>query len=64
MVKDGWHIIKGFDVFVKNGKIIRGMKKDCNGDYVPAFPYRATKYGWSQESPTVTAFRRQNWDLK
>ncbi|MDD6667771.1 MAG: hypothetical protein PUE58_07460 [Lachnospiraceae bacterium] len=64
MVKDGWHIVKGFDVFVKDGKITRGIKKDYNGDYVPAFPYRSTKEGWSQETPTVAAFRRDNWTLK
>ena len=53
-VKDGWHEICGRSVYVENGCIDHGMK---NNDTVSAYPYRASKDGWSRiESITVAAF--------
>ena len=58
-MKDGWHKISGFDVYVEDGKIIRGTKEDSNGSIIPAYPYRACKEGgWDLEQyMTVNAFR-------
>jgi hypothetical protein len=42
-VRDGWHKIKGMDVYVENGKVVRGTK--LNGQ-LPAYPYEYVKeYG-------------------
>ena len=30
-VKDGWHKVYGEDVYVENGKVVRGVTKDVNG---------------------------------
>lgn len=50
-LEDGWHTICGYDVYVKNGCVMRGTKLDHNGHEVPAAPYvvNAAKYGggWS-----------------
>lgn len=27
MAKDGWHEVYGEDVYVENGKVVRGVKK-------------------------------------
>lgn len=45
-MKDGWHIVDGFEVYVENDRIIRGMREDRNGYKVTAYPYRKdTKTG-------------------
>ena len=41
IVKDGWHKVYGYDVYVKDGIVKRAIS---NG--VTAYPYRITKYGW------------------
>ena len=42
-VKDGWHKIKGMDIYVENGKVTHGTK--LNGQ-LPAYPYEYVKeYG-------------------
>ena len=65
-VKDCWHVIKGSEVYVEGGKILRGVKNDTNGSRVPAYPYKwESKYNaWCKGTPTVSAFRHDNWDLK
>lgn len=30
-IKDGWHLIKGYEVYVKSGRVIRGIREDVNG---------------------------------
>ncbi len=55
MIKDGWHTIKfqdeileitkEYDVYVENGIVLRGTKKDSNGNDVPAYPYRSCRNG-------------------
>ena len=53
---DGWHKIGPYKVYVEYGVIIRGMKKDQNGQWIPAYPYRSRKqypgsrqYYWVRE---------------
>ena len=59
-IKDGWHFIKGFDVYVEDGYIMRCKKLDRNGSDVPASVYRWNrKYSsWSKEGLiTIENFR-------
>lgn len=62
-IKDGWHIIKGCEVYVENGRVIRGVKNDINGGRVPAYPYKSVEDGWMIGEPAVSTFRRSNWKL-
>lgn len=66
VIKDGWHVILGYEVYVENGLVIRGIKEDSNGSPVTAYPYRAQMKkcyygqfisGWYQEDMSVDAFR-------
>ena len=43
MVKDGWHVCHGYDVYVLNGYVRGAMKKDRNGGLVSAAVYRWDK---------------------
>lgn len=55
MARDGWHTVYGNPVYVENGKVVRGMKKDHNGGWVAAFPYKASLYGgWTNVSGYYT----------
>ena len=60
-ISDGWHKVSGYDVYIEDGKILRGIKLDHNGSQVTAYPY--VKYngpggGWTSCSGiTVEAFR-------
>lgn len=71
MMKDGWHIVCGYEVYVEDNRIRRGVKKDYNGSLVPAWPYRwLDEYNcWTEECGcTVSAFRsgfyRGTYDMK
>lgn len=58
MIKDGWHVICGYDVYVENGFIVRGIKEDYNRSPVAAYPYRRCRRGgWDQDNMSVDAFR-------
>lgn len=47
-LENGWYTICGYDVYVKNGCVMRGTKPDSNGYDVPAAPYIAySGGGWS-----------------
>lgn len=59
-MKDGWHIIYGYDVYVEDGKIIRGtLGKGLN--YRTAYPYKHFRgqEGWYNVAGmlTISAFR-------
>lgn len=60
MIKDGWHKIYNFDVYVEDDRVLRGIKKDRNGGEVTAYPYSACKTGgWDNASGVkVDTFRR------
>lgn len=38
-MKDGWHVMAGYQVFVEDGKVIRGI---ANGE--PVYPYRRIEF--------------------
>ena len=38
-VKDGWHQVKEFSLYVENGEVLRAMKYDHNGSLVSAQIY-------------------------
>lgn len=39
-ISDGWHVAAGYDVLIEDGQVIRGMKRDRNGQNVAAYIYR------------------------
>ena len=41
--KDGWHIVYGQNVYVENGKVILGTRKDKNNSEVTCYPYEYNK---------------------
>lgn len=57
-IKDGWHTICGYEVYVEDGYILRGVSS-TDWRQVPTHVYRACKpSGWSSTGPiTVDAFR-------
>jgi hypothetical protein len=38
-IKDGWHVVYGESVYVENGKVTHGVKKDENNSEVTSYPY-------------------------
>jgi hypothetical protein len=42
-IKDGWHVVYNEDVYVENGKVVRGVTKDYNGSEVTSYPYEYNK---------------------
>lgn len=57
-MKDGWHVICGCEVYVEDGKIIRGVLQKSPLNRVAAWVYRSVGHGWSREdSISVAAFR-------
>lgn len=58
-MKNGWHTICGYDIFVENNRVLRGTKYDHNHDLVTAYPYRKCKTGgWDNCSGiSVSTFR-------
>ena len=60
IVSDGWHDIAGYRVYVEDGKVMRGIKRDYNGGIVSASVYRGSwRGGWDNENGynSVAAFR-------
>ena len=56
---NGWHIIKGYNVYVEDGYIVRGVRR-YDLSYCTVYPYIPSKYGgWDNASKelTVSAFR-------
>lgn len=43
--RDGWHTLQGYQVYIQNNQILRGLKSDQNGSELTAYPYRISKYG-------------------
>ena len=65
-MKDGWHVIKGFEVYVDDNKVIRGVKKDHSGSEVPAHVYKLDEkmQCWNSVSKVnVNTFRSGKYEL-
>jgi len=58
-MKDGWHVVRGLEVYIENGLVIRGIKTDSNGGRVTAYLYRKARGGgWNKdEGMTVAALK-------
>lgn len=55
-IRDGWHKVYGYDVYVLEGKVIRGTKR---AGTLPAYPYRHINGGkaWiSDREMSLAAF--------
>lgn len=52
MVKDGWHKIGEYsEVYVEDGRVIKGVSYDLSGDSKTVYPYRKAKGGgWDNYS--------------
>lgn len=59
-VSDGWHTVRGYRVYVEDGCIMRGVKRDINGGLVPAYPYKPAFEGGYDlcTGVKVSTFRR------
>lgn len=55
-MKDGWHVICGFDVYIENDRIVRGTL-GAGTSYRAAYPYKQYKNmrGWHNVSGTISA---------
>jgi len=52
-IKDGWHTICGYDMYVEDGKIIRGVE-----DSQTVYVYKSVKDGYTSACPVkVSTFR-------
>lgn len=56
MTKDGWHKVYNENVYVENGKVVRGVALDHNGSKVTTYPYEYSKDNdcWINISGKVT----------
>lgn len=56
-MKDGWHKVYGEDVYVENGRVLRGTT-GSGPAYRPTYPYRWTGNGYTIDTGiTVDALR-------
>lgn len=58
VVKDGWHTIMGYSVYVEDGRVLRGILGEGNAQRT-AFPFRKSKSGgWDNDAGlSVDAFK-------
>lgn len=58
-MRDGWHIISGRKVYIKNSIVKRGIIQRSALDIVPGYVYRRVGTGWGKEDHgvSVAAFR-------
>lgn len=63
-MKDGWHVIKGLEVYVEKGRVIRGWLGSGCINRVPAYPYKWDRKlrAYVKGTPSVSAFRKK-WFL-
>lgn len=57
-IRDGWHTIAGYNVYIENGYIKRGLSNDGSRT---TYPYSSGKYdGWDLDTyMTPDNFRRK-----
>lgn len=51
MPVNGWHRVYNFDVYVENGKVIRGTDENHTRTL---YPYRSDKYGYTNYSGAIS----------
>lgn len=51
-VKDGWHILRGYDVYTENDRVLRCVSY-IGRDRVPSIPYKRRKSGGWDEAVGV-----------
>ena len=58
-ISEGWHKLCGYDVYVEDGYVVRGVTDDWKQGLRTTWVYRASKYGGydSAGKVTVDAFR-------
>lgn len=58
-MKDGWNEFEGYDIYVEDGKVLRGTKKEGLGE-VTVYPYKTCKSGgWDNASGvSLKTFKR------
>lgn len=60
-MKSGWHTVKGYEVYVEDDKVMRGIGKDHNSQEVTVYPYSYLKeynsYTSLSGELTLSAFR-------
>lgn len=58
-ISDGWHKLCGYDVYVEDGRVLRGVTDDRNHGPRTTWVYRASKFGGYESAGKVTvdAFR-------
>lgn len=56
-VKDGWHVLNGWEVWVENGRVVRGIVYNANGRCAGyPYKYRTKSRTWERGTPTVGVF--------
>ena len=57
--RTGWYTVAGYEVYIENGIVKRGIGADPNGSRITVYPYIRSKYGyWDKDtSLTEAAFR-------
>ena len=55
-IKDGWHVLMGYDVYVENSRVLYGVTSDGQQTI---YPFRSVRTGgWDNASGlTVDSFR-------
>lgn len=60
-LRDGWHMVAGWEVYVEDGRILRGVMELCDGSRVTCYPMRHDRrrdvWGWDRKPLTPAAFR-------
>lgn len=60
-MRDGWHVIKGWDCYVESNRIVR-----CKTEERTAWPYRIAKDGGLDNATgvNVNTFRHDNYTVR
>lgn len=58
VIKDGWHKLAGYEVYVEDGYVIRGVVSEFHGlSQHSVYPYERCIYGgWSKCTPLAITF--------
>ena len=61
-ISDGWHTVRGYRLYVEDGCILWGVKRDINGSLVTAWPYKPAPGGGYDlcTGVKVSTFRRSS----